>query len=75
MKSELKTIEPQVEVKPFPKLMKSVNSDSVILFFENKKGVVINYNERHNFGDYSERWDMTRFKDLPNNQQVILQNT
>jgi len=75
MKTEIRTIDPQVNKKPFPKLMKSVKNDAILFFHQHKKGVVINENERHELGEYSENWDMNCFEDLPINQQVILQNS
>ena len=68
--------EPAPEPKPFPKLMRS-HRGQVILFMGPNQGVVVKAGSHTVWpvGDYSTKWVMTEFTDLPTNEEVVLRNS
>ena len=56
----------------FPKLMKSVHSDLIVLFRENQSGTVIVGNSLYNVGHVSGIWGVGAFEDF--NDELILKN-
>ena len=77
MITELRTVgEPQPEPKPFPKLMRS-SKGQIILFTGRSEGTVIKegFGTIWPVGDYSTKWVMENFTDLPTNEEVVLRNS
>lgn len=56
----------------FPKLMKSVNSDLIVLFRKNQSGTVIVGNSLNKVGYVSSTWAIGSFKDFTG--ELILKN-
>ena len=51
--------------KPFPKLMRSINTNSVVLFKDNKKGTIIfETASSEHLGYFCGSWDMDVFTDF-----------
>ena len=60
-------------VKPFPKLMISEDLETIVLFSEEKKGVVIlDSRVEYKVGKYFESFNMEYFRDY--NEPITLQN-
>lgn len=59
--------------KPFPKLMKCIDGDPLIILFENPKvGMAIRDGIHWKVGCYSDSWAMEEFTDY--NEPITLQN-
>ena len=61
--------------KPYPKLMKSTDCESVVYFTKDKCGISLtDAYGCFNGKTYLNNWDMTVFKDLPDGFSVTLTN-
>jgi hypothetical protein len=61
------------EEKPFPKLMKSNISSSIVFFIRARHGVMLYSNDKlEKIGDYDETYYMDKFTDF--NEPLTLQN-
>lgn len=71
MKIEIKEESKLGEVK-YPCLMKAKHDDTIILFTDEKVGVVVNGSEYNHVGEYSEKWGMPLF--IPFKGSITLSN-
>lgn len=70
------TVRPVVnDTMSFPKLMID-GKNTIILFDEMEKGVVVNVgNSQYTLGYAADMWRMNHFTDLPIAREVVLSNT
>ena len=59
--------------KPYPKLMKSIFDQMIVLMVADGKGTVIIPIGTYQVGHFSNNWSMDSFKDY--NETITLQNT
>lgn len=67
------TQEPEKPNIPYPKLMKSKVSPTVVLFTEEHIGIVL-ISGLFNVGHFSDDWNMGQFKDYEGELSLTLQN-
>ena len=64
MKSQIVGVESK-KVLPFPKLMKSIDTNVIVLFYKPKEGQIVNGESYgHKVGFFLNEWNMTYFKDF-----------
>jgi hypothetical protein len=54
----------EVKEKPFPKVMKAKSSELIVHFDKKGVGRVLQSNDKHNIGYFSDDWAMRTFEDI-----------
>lgn len=60
----------EVKEKPFPKIMKEIDSELIVYFTKKGVGHVFKFNHEYYFGYFSDDWNMSCFEDV--NEEITV---